>query len=143
MEEFDLFLCLFLLFFAETSLLTFKGSIKNNNCWFNIHWIYIAVKSNEKKKKNLRLPNVRSQKYLNIRSWFRSSPLELFLGKDILKIGSKFTGEQPCQSVISIKLLEIALGHGCSPVNLLHIFRTPFCKSTYGELLLIISCWYQ
>ena len=51
MEEFDLFLCLFLLFFAETSLLTFKGSIKNNNCWFNIHWIYIAVKSNEKKKK--------------------------------------------------------------------------------------------
>ena len=26
--------------------------------------------------------------------------------------------------------------HGCSPVNLLHIFRTPFYKNTYGGLLL-------
>ena len=24
--------------------------------------------------------------------------------------------------------IEIALRHGCSPVNLLHIFRTPFSK---------------
>ena len=35
---------------------------------------------------------------------FRSSPPELFLEKDVLKIGSKFTGEHPCQSAISIKL---------------------------------------
>ena len=27
-----------------------------------------------------------------------------------------------------------ALQHGCSPVNLLHIFRTPFPKKTFGEL---------
>ena len=26
--------------------------------------------------------------------------------------------------------------HGCSPVNLLHIFRAPFAKSTSGRLLL-------
>ena len=26
---------------------------------------------------------------------------------------------------------------GCSPVNLMHIFRTPFPKNTYGRLLLI------
>ena len=43
-----------------------------------------------------------------------------------LKICSKFTGEHPCQSVISIKLLcdfiEITLRQRCSPVNLLHIF---------------------
>ena len=39
----------------------------------------------------------------------------------------------PCRSVISIKLfcnfsifVEITLRHGCSPLNLLHIFRTPF-----------------
>ena len=29
-----------------------------------------------------------------------------------------------------------ALWHGCSPVNLLHIFRTPFLKNTSGWLLL-------
>ena len=28
--------------------------------------------------------------------------------------------------------------HGCSPVNLLHIFRAPFLKNTSGPLLLII-----
>ena len=71
---------------------------------------------------------------------FRSSRPELFLRKGVLKICSKFTGEHPCRSVISIKLLcnfiEVALRHGCSPVNLLHIFRTPFLKSTSGWLLL-------
>ena len=40
-----------------------------------------------------------------------------------VKICSKFTGEHPCLSVMSIKLLcrfiEITLCHGCSPVNLL------------------------
>ena len=60
-----------------------------------------------------------------------------------LKICSKFTGENPCRNAISIKLLgtfiKIALQHGCSPVNLLHIFRTPFHRNTYGWLLL--SLW--
>ena len=36
---------------------------------------------------------------------FRSNPPDVFLGKDVLKICSKFTGEQPNQNVISIKLL--------------------------------------
>ena len=35
---------------------------------------------------------------------FRSSPPEVFLGKGVLKIFNKFTGEHPCRSVISIKL---------------------------------------
>ena len=34
---------------------------------------------------------------------------------------------------------EITLPHGCSPVNLLDIFRTAFCKNTYGGLLLAIQ----
>ena len=34
--------------------------------------------------------------------------------------------------------IEITLPHGCSPVNLLHIFRTPFTKNTSGWLLLSI-----
>ena len=55
-------------------------------------------------------------------------------------ICSKFTGEQRCQSLISIKFfcnfIEITLQHGYSTVNLLHIFRTPFLKNTPGQLLL-------
>ena len=50
----------------------------------------------------------------------RSSHPEVFLGKGLLKICSKFT-EHSCQSAISIKLqsnfIEIALRHRCCPVN--------------------------
>ena len=35
----------------------------------------------------------------------RSRPSEVFLRKAVLKICSKFTGEHPCQSAISVKLL--------------------------------------
>ena len=49
----------------------------------------------------------------------RSIPPEVFLEKGVLKICSKFKGEHPCRSVIM------------SPVNLLHIFRTPFYKNIY------------
>ena len=70
---------------------------------------------------------------------FRSRRTEVSLGKGVLKICSKFTGEHPCRSAISIKLLYnfigVALRHACSPVNLLHIFRTPFPWNTYGWLL--------
>ena len=68
-----------------------------------------------------------------------SSRPEVFLKKDVRKICSKFTEEHPCRSVISIKLqsnfTEITLRHGCSPVNLLLIFRTPFSKSNSRWLL--------
>ena len=71
---------------------------------------------------------------------FRGSRREVFLGKGVLKTCSKFTGKQPYRSVISIKLprnfIEITLRHGCSPVNLLHIFRTLFSKNTSGWLFL-------
>ena len=80
----------------------------------------------------------------------RSSRPEVFLRKSSLKICRKFTGEHPCRNVISIKLLcnfiEIALRHGCSPVNLLHIFRAPFIKNTSGRLLLytfVAFFWYR
>ena len=59
---------------------------------------------------------------------------------DVLEICSKFTGEYQCRSAISIKLqsnfIEIILCHTCSPVNLLHIFRTTFFRNTSGRLLL-------
>ena len=78
---------------------------------------------------------------------FRSSPSEVFLGKGVLKICSKLTGEHPCRSTTSIKLLcnfiEVALRHGCSSVNLLHIFRTPFLKNTSEGLLLPIIIFFS
>ena len=71
---------------------------------------------------------------------YRGSCPEVFLEKGVLKICCKFTGEHSCRSAISIKLqsnyIEITLRHGCSPVNLLHLFRTPFLKNTSGRLLL-------
>ena len=66
----------------------------------------------------------------------RSNDLEVFLGKGVLKICSKFTGEHPCRSAISINLLcnftETTLRHEWSPVNLLHIFRTLFARTPLG-----------
>ena len=37
---------------------------------------------------------------------------------------------------VAKQLIEITLQHGCSPVNLLLIFRTLFLKNTHGRLLL-------
>ena len=36
--------------------------------------------------------------------------------------------------------IEITLRQECSPINLLHIFGTPFTKNTSGQLLLKIKC---
>ena len=79
-------------------------------------------------------------------SWnSRSSHPEVSLGKGVLKIWSKFTGEDPCRSVISIKLqinfIEIIFRHACSRVNLqAAFFKTPFLKNTSGWLLWNLFC---
>ena len=74
---------------------------------------------------------------------FQNQPPRGVTTKGVLKIYSKFTEEHPCRSVISIKLIcnfiEITFRHGCSAVNLLLIFRTPFLKNTSGWLLLVFS----
>ena len=71
---------------------------------------------------------------------YKSSRPEVYLRKGALKVCSKFTGEYPCRNAISIKLqrnfIEITLWYGCSPVTLLHIFRTPFPRNNCGRLLL-------
>ena len=56
----------------------------------------------------------------------------------VLKICSKSTEVYPCRSMILIKFIKIALRHGCSTVNLLHIFKTPFSNNTSEELLLYL-----
>ena len=76
----------------------------------------------------------------------------VFLGKCILKISLKFTGDYPCRSLILIKLLCNYIGtvlcHGCSPVTVLHIFRKNFPKNTLEGLLVYLKktagsypCW--
>ena len=49
-------------------------------------------------------------------TYFGNSHSEVFLSKAVLRLCSKFTGEHPCQSVISITLLcnfiEIAFHMG-------------------------------
>ena len=81
--------------------------------------------------------------YKNLRIVLQKQPLEVFLGKGVLKICSKFTGEHPCQSTILTKFqsnfIEITFRHGCSPVNLVHIFRIPFVKNIFGRLLLVLQ----
>ena len=39
--------------------------------------------------------------------------------------------------------IEIALWHGCSPVNMLHIFRIPLLKNTPERLLLYICLFFS
>ena len=77
----------------------------------------------------------------------RSSQPGVLVEKGVRKICSKFTIEHPCRSEILIKLLcnfiEITLRHGCSSVNLRHIFRTPFLKNTSGWLLLKKSVYLK
>ena len=77
-----------------------------------------------------------NKKDFPLKRTFRSScPAKVFLGKSVLKICSKFTGEHPCRSVISIKIklqsnfIEITRRYGCSAVNLLYIFRTLFWRT--------------
>ena len=97
-----------------------------------------------KKFKKFYCANERNNKRVSY-SEYTEAATQRYSRKGVLKIRSKFTGEHPCRSVISIKLLcnfiEIALRHGCSPLNLQHIFRTPFCRNTCGWLLPNISVW--
>ena len=72
----------------------------------------------------LRLANVPFLYFLKTSENYRNSHPEVFLVKRCSEICSKFTGEHPCRSVISIKLL------------LLHIFGTPFTKNTSEWLLM-------
>ena len=69
----------------------------------------------------------------------RPSPPDVLFRKGILKICHKFTGEQTCGSVISIKLqsklTKITLRRGCFPINFRQISGTSFPKNTSGGLV--------
>ena len=78
-----------------------------------------------------------------IYSQCRSSHREVFLGKGVLKICNWATllkSHFGMGVLLQSNFIEIALRQGCSPVNLLQIFRTPFLKNTSGGLLLSMVC---
>ena len=50
----------------------------------------------------------------------------------------KYTANLQENTHVEVRFIEIALRHGCSSVNLLDIFRTPFPKNTSGRLLLFL-----
>ena len=63
------------------------------------------------------------------------SPPEVFLGKGVLKIYSKFAGERPCQGVISIGLYTSAWVFPC---KFAAYFQNAFPGNTSGVLLLTL-----
>ena len=68
----------------------------------------------------------------------RGSQPEVFLGKGVPKICSKFTGEHPCRCAIEITHL-----HGCS-VNLQRIFvRIPMDGRFFNVFLLPLKAHSQ
>ena len=71
----------------------------------------------------------------------RSSPSEVIFGKRCSENMHKIYRRIPYRSAISTELesnfIEIALRYGCSPINLLYIFRAPFSKNTSEWLLLL------
>ena len=46
------------------------------------------------------------------------------------------------KSKLQRNFIEIALWHRCSPINLLHIIRTPFYRNTSGGLLLEVAFYF-
>ena len=59
------------------------------------------------------------------------------------KVFSKYAANLQENTHIEVRFqsnfIEMALRHWCSPVNLLHIFRTPFPKNTSGWLPLYVT----
>ena len=84
-------------------------------CWIVFGFKMLSICFSNSAELPIRWPVVQTQYYIfRFFGWdFRSSHLEVFLVKRVLKICRKFIGEYPCQSVISIKLqcnfIEITL----------------------------------
>ena len=84
-------------------------------------------------KRNYRTKNTHS----------RSSRLEVFCNKDVLKNFTKFTGKHLCQSFFASSLrpatlLKERLWHRYFPVNFVKFLRTPISAEHLWWLLLIL-----
>ena len=63
-------------------------------------------------------------------------------GGVLSKMCSENMQQNDSRALMLCKVIEITLGHGCSSVNFLHIFRTTFLKNTSRGLpLTMTSQW--
>ena len=58
----------------------------------------------------------------------KKQPPRVFLGKGVLKICRSLQEKTHAEVRFQSNFIEIALRHGCSPVNLLHIFSSDFIE---------------
>ena len=77
---------------------------------------------------------------LIVKTLDQKQPIRSILRKRCAENMQQIYRRRTHRSVISIKFLcnfiKITLRHGCSPVNFLHISRTPFSRNASGWLLL-------
>ena len=69
-------------------------------------------------------------------SYFEKQPFRGVLRKKCSEIMQQIYRRTPMPNC---DFNKVTLRHGCSPVHLLHIFRTPLPKSTSGRLLLYLE----
>ena len=80
---------------------------------------------------NCRLSLPVYQLFLLVSICFTNISIHFFVSKSFLLYSIRFSAY--------VNIIEITFRHGCSPVNLLHIFRTSFLRNTFGEFLLKIA----
>ena len=81
-----------------------------------------------------------SQDHCRRFSTFRNIPPKVFFGKDNLKKRTPMPNRDFNQVAKQLYWNHtLAWVTGWSPVNLLHIFRTPFPKNTFRRLLMMIA----
>ena len=89
------------------------------------HFLYSSINSDEVLLGPMPKPTIFEG---NISGTFRNSFLELFLGIEVMKTSQTYT--TPVPKCNFNNFIETTLQHGYSPVNLLHIFRAPFLRTT-------------
>ena len=95
--------------------------IFNKTCklgkWFLLQFLSEVPNVDDQKQPPTGVPRKRCSEIMQ--QIYRRAPMPK---RDFNKVASSF--------------IEMAFQHGCSPINLLHIFRTPFPQKTSGWLLL-------
>ena len=116
-------------------------------CRLVIHKIYLekgcfqSVHLDTRCKSNVHKTFRRHQEHLlNVLCTFNlRSASRVYIGcKVLIKKCFYFTFHEVILNIWNF--IEITLRHGCSPVNLLDIFRTPFSKTVSGGLLCSSFC---
>ena len=75
--------------------------------------------------------------------FFRSSHLEMFCKKSVLRNFAKFTGKHLCQDLFFDKVAGLRLWHRCFSVNFVKFLRTHFLIEHLRWLLLLFLSAYM